>query len=66
MEDAVPKSDTVINQIVTEASIDSLNSALAERGVSPTAIVAIHYLPRKALAVGDYEAEYHVLYWSPA
>ena len=65
MKDAMPKSDSVIKQFVTEASIDSLNSALAEHGVPPKAIVAIHYLPRKALAIGDYEAEYHVLYWSP-
>ena len=62
MENETSTADPIIKEIVTEATLDSLNKALAEQNVQAQDIVAIHYVPRKALAIGDYEAEYRVLY----
>ena len=62
MENPTSTADNIIKEIVTEATLKALNHALAEHNVQAQDIVAIHYVPRKALAIGDYEAEYRVLH----
>jgi hypothetical protein len=62
MENQTSTTTPIIKEIVTEATLSALNDALAEQKVPAQNIVAIHYVPRKALAIGDYEAEYRVLY----
>lgn len=50
-----------VDEFVTEATVDALNAALAQRGVTPDRIIAVHYVEGVALANGA-KPQYRVLY----
>lgn len=51
-----------IREIVVPANEAALNAAIIEHQIDPDRIVTIILHQRRALAVGDYEAKYRVIY----
>jgi hypothetical protein len=52
----------VLEEIIVTADEGSLNRAIAEKHITPANIISVLYQPRRALAIGDYEAKYRVIY----
>jgi len=55
-------SSPALREIIVTADEDSLNRAITEKHISPANIISVIYHPRRALAIGDYEAKYRVIY----
>ena len=51
-----------LKEIVVKADEASLNSAIAERQITPDSIVSVMLQPGSGLAIGDSEAKYRVIY----
>ncbi len=52
----------VLKEIIVKADEESLNRAIAEKHIIPSYIISVIYEPPRALAIGDYEAKYRVIY----
>ncbi len=50
-----------VAEFTTDATVDALNAALAQRGVTPDRIIAVHYVEGAFLANGA-KPQYRVLY----
>jgi len=53
----------LVEEIVTDATVDALNAALADCGITPDRILAVHYLEGVGLANGP-GPRFRVLYWT--
>jgi len=51
-----------IREIVIPANEEALNAAIIEHQIDPDRIVTIILHQRRALAIGDYEAKYRLIY----
>jgi hypothetical protein len=51
-----------IREIVVPANMEALNAAVAEHQIGPDQIISIIARPRRALAIGDYEEKYRIIY----
>jgi hypothetical protein len=51
-----------IREILIPANEEALNAAILERQIDPDRIVTIILHQRRALAIGDYEAKYRLIY----
>ena len=47
---------------MVNATEDALNAAVAEHQIEPDKIISVIFLPRRELAIGDYEAKYRLIY----
>lgn len=56
------KNVPALKEAIVAANEGSLNHLIAENHINPASIVAIIYQPAGALAIGDYEAKYRVVY----
>jgi hypothetical protein len=56
------KNSSSIREIVVSATEDALNAAVADHNIEPEKIISVIFLPRKELAIGDYEAKYRLIY----
>ena len=56
-----PSNAAVIDEMVTDATIEALNAALSSHGITADRIVAVHYLDGVYLANGA-KPRYRVLY----
>ncbi|MDQ0470390.1 hypothetical protein [Labrys wisconsinensis] len=56
-----PSNAAVIDELITDATVEALNAALAGHGISADRIVAVHYLDGVYLANGA-KPRYRVLY----
>jgi hypothetical protein len=52
----------VLKEIIVTADEESLNRAIVEKHITPANIISVIYHPRRALAIGDYEARYRIIY----
>ena len=52
----------VLKEIIVTADDESLNRAIVEKHSTPANIISVIYHPRRALAIGDYEARYRIIY----
>jgi hypothetical protein len=52
----------VLKEIIVTADEESLNRAIVEKHIIPANIISVIYQPPRALAIGDYEAKYRVIY----
>jgi hypothetical protein len=57
-----PHQRSRIKEIVVEGTIEALNAGIEQNGVDIDDIVLIRFEPARAVAIGDYKAQYHVLY----
>ena len=53
---------TRIREVVVTATEGALNAAVAEHRIEPDKIISVIFHPGKALAIGDYEAKYRLIY----
>ena len=51
-----------IDEITTDATVEALNAALSQHGITPDRIVAVHYLDGVYLANGP-GPRFRVLFW---
>jgi len=51
-----------IKELVVEGTIEALNAGIEQNGVAIDDIVLIRFESARGLAIGDYRAQYHVLY----
>jgi hypothetical protein len=51
-----------IREILIPANEEALNAAILEHQIDPDRIVTIILHQRRALAIGDYEAKYRLIY----
>jgi hypothetical protein len=56
------KNSASIRELVVSATEDALNAAIAEHQIGPDKIISVIFLPRRELAIGDYEAKYRLIY----
>ena len=56
------KNSFSIREIVVPANEDALNAAVAVHQIEPEKIISVIFLPRRELAIGDYEAKYRLIY----
>ena len=56
------KNSASIRELVVSATEDALNAAVAEHQIAPDKIISVIFLPRRELAIGDYEAKYRLIY----
>jgi hypothetical protein len=56
------KNSASIRELVVSATEDALNAAVAEHQIEPDKIISVIFLPRRELAIGDYEAKYRLIY----
>jgi hypothetical protein len=59
---ATMDNSPVLKEIIVKADEESLNRAIAEKHIIPSYIISVIYEPPRALAIGDYEAKYRVIY----
>ena len=52
----------VLKEIIVTADEELLNRAIVEKHITPANIISVIYHPRRALAIGDYEARYRIIY----
>lgn len=52
-----------VDELIVEVTIEALNAALAEHGVTPDRIITIHFLPGVYIANGT-KPRYRILYLS--
>ncbi|MBN9064737.1 MAG: hypothetical protein BGP06_13810 [Rhizobiales bacterium 65-9] len=55
------RNAAVVDEFVTDATVEALNEALAARAITPDRIIAVHYLEGVSLANGA-RPRYRVLY----
>ncbi|MPZ57052.1 MAG: hypothetical protein GEU91_11260 [Rhizobiales bacterium] len=51
-----------VRELIVPATMDALNAALTENQIRPDKIISVMLQPRRELAIGDFDAKYHVLY----
>jgi hypothetical protein len=51
-----------VDEFVVNATVDELNAALSERSIDADQILSVIFLPEAALAIGDAEAKFRVLF----
>ena len=56
------KNSSSIREVVVNATEDALNAALVELHIELDRIIAVIFVPRRELAIGDYEAKYRLIY----
>jgi hypothetical protein len=56
------KNSASIRELVVSATEDALNAAVAEHQIEPDKIISVIFLPRRELAIGEYEAKYRLIY----
>jgi hypothetical protein len=56
------KNSQAVKEIIVKADEASLNSAIAEKQIAPESIISVIFQPGGAMAIGDHEAKYRVIY----
>jgi hypothetical protein len=56
------KNSPSIRELVVSATENALNAAVAEHQIEPDKIISVIFLPRRELAIGEYEAKYRLIY----
>ena len=57
------KNSPSVRELVVSATEDALNAAaVAEHQIEPDKIISVIFLPRRELAIGEYEAKYRLIY----
>jgi hypothetical protein len=59
----IAKTTLRVSELLTEATVEALNSALSEKGIAPEAIVSILDIPGQNL-INSSPAQFRVLYRS--
>jgi hypothetical protein len=56
------QNSQVVKEIIVKADEASLNNAITEQRIAPENIISVIYQPAAAMAIGDHEAKYRVIY----